>query len=163
MIASNRFAHILLLFGFVSTAGVGPVSGAEYFGRGIVQTDASIKVGIRKYRLYGIYIPRTNRTCSADIRPSRCGSRAFLALDFKVRGFVYCDGNGRYSDGSHSGVCRVRRNDVAGEAYQDLAAWLLNQGWAVALPDAPFEYAVLEEIAKVNRRGIWGFQADSIH
>jgi endonuclease YncB( thermonuclease family) len=44
----------------------------------------------------------------------------------------------------------------------DLGAYLIREGWAVALPQAPFAYHTYQEIAKVNRRGVWGFQADSI-
>ena len=79
-----------------------------------------------------------------------------------MRGFVYCTDMGRNPDRSYNGICRVRSRDVTGEAYVDLAVWLLEQGWAVALPYAPFEYALLGEIAREKKRGIWGFQADSI-
>jgi endonuclease YncB( thermonuclease family) len=44
----------------------------------------------------------------------------------------------------------------------DLGAYLIREGWAVALPEAPFAYHTYQEIAKVRRRGVWGFQADSI-
>lgn len=40
---------------------------------------------------------------------------------------------------------------------EDLAAYLLEQGWAVALPYTPFEYHVLERIARHKGFGIWGF------
>ena len=38
----------------------------------------------------------------------------------------------------------------------------LDQGWAIALPGAPFEYVALERFAQSNKRGFWGFQADTI-
>jgi endonuclease YncB( thermonuclease family) len=44
----------------------------------------------------------------------------------------------------------------------DLGAYLIREGWAVALPEAPFVYHTYQEIAKVNGRGVWGFQADQI-
>jgi endonuclease YncB( thermonuclease family) len=39
---------------------------------------------------------------------------------------------------------------------------MLRQGWAVALPDAPFEYAAMEKIARTKGIGIWGIPIDTI-
>ncbi len=129
---------------------------ADIGARAIVQNDGTLKVNGKTVRLYGIYIPTLGYTCRTNIRPPRCASRAVLQLDFKVHGFVYCDEVQRFADRSVSAVCRV------GQKREDLAAWLLRQGWAVALPGAPFEYLTMERFAEANRRGFWGFQADSI-
>ena len=58
------------------------------------------------------------------------------------------------------GVCYVNRGPF--DEGEDLAAYLLERGWAVALPNAPFEYHALERIARHNARGVWGFTVDSI-
>jgi endonuclease YncB( thermonuclease family) len=129
---------------------------ADIGARAIVQNDGTLKVNGKTVRLYGIYIPTFGRTCRTSIRPPRCAPRAVLQLDFKVHGFVYCDEVQRFADRSVSAVCRV------GQKREDLAAWLLSQGWAVALPGAPFQYVTLERFAESNKRGFWGFQADSI-
>ncbi len=129
---------------------------ADIGARAIVQDDGTLKVNGKTVRLYGIYIPTFGYTCRTNIRPRRCAPRAVLQLDFKVHGFVYCDEVQRFKDRSVSAICRVGRN------REDLAAWLLSHGWAVALPGAPFEYVTLERFAEANRRGFWGFQADSI-
>ncbi len=129
---------------------------ADIGARAIVQDDGTLKVNGKIVRLYGIYIPTFGRTCRTSIRPPRCAPRAVLQLDFKVHGFVYCEEVQRFADRSVSAVCRV------GQKREDLAAWLLSHGWAVALPGAPFEYVTLERFAESNRRGFWGFQADSI-
>ena len=42
------------------------------------------------------------------------------------------------------------------------AAWMLYYGWAVATPGASIEYYTIERVAQQHRRGIWGFQVDSI-
>ena len=43
-----------------------------------------------------------------------------------------------------------------------MAAWLISEGWALALPDAPFEYVALERIAHAQQRGVWGFTVDRL-
>jgi endonuclease YncB( thermonuclease family) len=120
-----------------------------------VQDDGSLKVSGYLIRLYGIYIPPTDQTCYTFIRPIPCGTRASLALDFKLGGdFVHCTERAPNADGSITASCRLED--------QDLSAWMLQQGWAVALPDAPFEYAALEKIARSRGVGIWGIPVDTI-
>ena len=43
-----------------------------------------------------------------------------------------------------------------------LGAYLIGEGLALALPNAPFAYHAEEKIARANGRGVWGFQVDSI-
>ena len=45
---------------------------------------------------------------------------------------------------------------------EDLSAYLLTRGWAVALPDAPFEYSALEKIARQQGIGVWGLAVDRV-
>ena len=85
-----------------------------------------------------------------------------MALDRKIRGFVDCNTVSRNPDGSVNAVCLVDSNSPTYGPHEDLAAFLLREGWAVALPGAPFEYVTLERIARAQNRGIWGFQVDSI-
>ena len=139
-----------------------PAAFADAGRLAFVQPDGSLRIGTRIVRLYGIYIPQTERTCRTFLRPVKCGPRAALELDFKVHGFVYCDTVSRNRDGSVSAICRVESNDPSFGPREDLAAFLLREGWAVALPGAPFEYVTWERIARAHHRGIWGFQVDSI-
>lgn len=119
-----------------------------------VQDDATLRVGRQIVRLYGIYIPETSRTCQTTLRPVRCAPRAVNALEFKIQGFVRCERTRRHRDGSVTAVCY---NDG-----EDLSAYLIERGWAVALPNAPFEYTVLEKIARHRNMGVWGMHADVI-
>ena len=125
-----------------------------------VEEDASLRVGRHRVNLYGIYIPPTGRHCRTFIRPIECGSRAALDLKFKIQGFVYCEGRSTNADGSINAACYVNRTGF--EEGEDLSAYLIRRGWAVALPDAPFEYQVLEKIAREQSRGVWGFTGDRI-
>lgn len=146
---------------FIAIGFARPAS-ADIESYAIVQSDGSLRIQGRTVRLVGIYIPPTGQTFQTSVRPVRCGSRAVLALEFKIRGFVKCEVWSRYTDGSIDAVCRVRGQGSVLSPREDLGAWLIKQGWAVALPDAPIEYAVFEKIARTHRRGIWGFQADSV-
>jgi endonuclease YncB( thermonuclease family) len=66
---------------------------------------------------------------------------------------------GVYSDGSISAICWTGRGSF--NEGDDLSAYLISNGLALAGPDAPFEYQALERIAQNTNQGVWGFQADS--
>ena len=127
----------------------------------IVQDDGSLRVQGRKIRLFGIHIPDAGRRCRTVIRPPRCAPRAALALDREIQGFVRCVVQERYRDGSLAAFCFARARSSL-DPPVDLGAWLIEEGLAVAGPYAPFEYTVLEKIARSRGQGIWGFFADEI-
>lgn len=132
----------------------------DIVGAAVAQGDGSLRVGTRTIWLYGIYIPPTRKTCLTVLRPARCGGRAAVALEFKIQGFVHCYKRGVYADGSISAVCFVGRTFYS--PGEDLAAYLLTKGWALALPGAPFQYVALERIAESREVGLWGFPVDAI-
>ncbi len=139
---------------------VGTVPAREFSSYARVNEDGSLLVGNRKVHLYGIYLPPTGQTCKTFISPPVCGSRAAIALDFRIQGFVSCQQKSVNRDRSITAVCHVdRRHSREGE---DLAAYLIRQGWALALPAAPFEYHALEKIARQQSAGVWGFTVDGI-
>ena len=104
----------------------------------------------------------TSRTRDANAAPTsaRCVARAALALDFKIQGFVRCFVQEKNRDRSVNAVCYLGRSTFSDGL--DLATYLIEHGWALALPDAPFEYQAAERIARHNNRGVWGFSVDSI-
>jgi endonuclease YncB( thermonuclease family) len=126
----------------------------------IVNDDGSLRIDGKTIHLYGIHIPRTGNTCSRNKLPPFCGSRAALALDFKISGFVRCELVASNSDGSYVGWCRVKASHFS--EGEDLSAYLLEYGWAVALPDASFEYQTLEKIARSRQIGVWGTPVDNV-
>ena len=136
-------------------------SASDIVSYAIVQDDGSLRVQGKTIRLFGVYLPPTDRGCRSDFRPPLCGNRSVRALKVRIRGFVRCDPQAALSDGSLSAVCYVD-GDSSTDPPIDLGAWLIEQGLAVAGPGAPFEYRTLERIAEVNRRGVWGFQVDQI-
>ena len=127
----------------------------------IVRDDGSLRMRGRIFRLFGTYIPDGSRVCRGNFRPVLCGTRASTALEMRIQGFVTCDPQARLRDGSIAAFCYVSGRSTL-DPPVDLGAFLIEQGLAVATPDAPFEYGVLEKIARTNRRGVWGFQVDDI-
>ncbi len=118
-----------------------------------VQEDGSLRIRGETYRLSGIHIPATGQQCRDFERPPTCSTHAALALDFKIGvNFVNCEPRARNDDDTITAVCTV--NDI------DLSAYLLERGWALALPDAPFEYHALEKIANKRGVGVWGLPVE---
>ncbi len=139
---------------------LGSPTRAEIDGFARIEDDGSLTIAGKRVQLYGIYIPETDRVCRDFLRPIRCTTRAVQALEFKVRGFVHCDEVSLNADGSLNAICYVERSPF--DSGVDIGAYLIKRGWAVAGPSAPFEYGVFQEIARENRRGVWGFNADVI-
>ena len=132
-----------------------PATARTFKSYAFVNDDGTLKVQRRTIHLYGVYLPPTARSCQTQIRPVRCGPRAVLALEFKIgSSFVNCEQKERHQDGSIVALCRVNG--------EDLGAYLLQRGWAVATPDAPFEYQALEKIARHRGVGVWGISIDRI-
>jgi len=132
----------------------------EFSSYASVDEDGSLRVGTRKVHLHGIYIPPTGQHCRTFFSPPVCGSRATIALQFKIQGFVHCQEKSRNRDRSVNATCYVKRTSFSDG--EDLGAYLIQQGWAMARPEAPFEYHALEKIARQQSAGIWGFTIDGI-
>lgn len=137
-----------------------PVFAYEISSSAQVNDDGSLRIKGKTIQLYGIHVPRTDRSCANYRLPPVCSSRAALALDFKIDGFVRCDIVGETDEGELIGHCRVNYSKF--NEGDDLSAYLLEKGWAVALPDAPFEYQTLEKIAQSRQFGVWGIPVDRI-
>jgi endonuclease YncB( thermonuclease family) len=152
-------ASLLLAVGF-ATPPAAIAAGYDIVGAATVLMDGSLRINTNIVRLYGIYIPPSGRKCAFFQRPALCGSRAALALEARIQGFVFCDTVDDNSDGSVNAVCYVRRTFYS--RGEDLAAFLVAEGLALALPRAPFEYLALERIAQTRQLGIWGFSVDAI-
>ncbi len=123
---------------------------ADLFSYTMVQDDGTLKIKGKVVHLYGVYVPDTGRTCRTNVRPVRCTSRAAHALEFKIgSSFVRCERKATNPDRSLVAQCYLKE--------LDLSAYLLERGWAVAAPDAPFEYLAMERIARSRGFGVWGF------
>lgn len=131
----------------------------EIIGAATVRADGTLRVGRHLVRLYGIYIPTAGKQCRTFLSPVYCGNRAAVALNDRIQGFVFCQAVSRNADGSLNAFCSVDRTFYSNG--EDLGAYLIARGLALAGPYAPFEYVAIERIAQARQRGIWGFPVDS--
>lgn len=142
----------LILLGVLAAM---PAGAADLHSYAFVNDDGSLRIRGKTVHLFGIHVPPTSRDCRTYIRPVQCRPRAVLALDFKIGSdFVRCDHVRRNADGSYVSICEANG--------EDLSFYLLSRGWALALPDAPFEYQAQERIARHRGMGVWGISVDSI-
>jgi endonuclease YncB( thermonuclease family) len=156
-----RWLWFLIALVLVAPTGSIPAQAAsdDIVGAAAVRGDGLLRVGRHWIRLHGVYIPATGKQCRTFLQPKYCGNRAAVALDTKIQGFVFCRPVSRNPDGSLSAFCSVERTfDSDGE---DLGAYLISRGLALAGPYAPFEYVALERIAQTRRLGVWGFPVDA--
>lgn len=150
-------------WGFVlalATCWAAPTLAYEISSYARVNDDGSLRIKGKTVHLQGIYIPDSGSTCSRNRNPPVCGTRAAVALDFKIDGFVRCEITDRNEDGSVVGRCRVKAGHFSDG--EDLSAYLLEKGWAVALPNASIEYQTLEKIARSRQFGMWGIPVDNV-
>jgi endonuclease YncB( thermonuclease family) len=125
-----------------------PVLAADLSSYAFVNDNGTLRIRGRTLRLFGVYLPPTDPFCEADNEPDECIPQAVAALKFKVgSNFVKCDFKGQAPNGALFATCRAEG--------KDLAAYLLERGWAAALPEAPPEYAILERIARERGLGVW--------
>ncbi|MEM1187807.1 MAG: nuclease-like protein [Pseudomonadota bacterium] len=159
--AALRLGVALGVLAVLGTAmAAAPAAGREISSSARVNKDATLRIDGKTIQLYGIHVPESGRQCTTNRRPQVCGSRAALALDFKIQGFVRCEITERREDRSLVGRCRV--NARSADEGEDLGAYLLERGWAIALPEAPVEYQALEKIARHRGLGVWGTAIDNV-
>jgi endonuclease YncB( thermonuclease family) len=125
-----------------------PVGAATLAGRASVIDGDTIEIQGQRIRLYGIDAPESRQLCEAAGQAWRCGQRAALALSDHI--------------GQRTVDCAARDTDRYGRVVavsraggEDLNAWLVSQGWALAYRHYSTAYVGEEDAAREARRGIW--------
>jgi endonuclease YncB( thermonuclease family) len=117
-------------------------------GRVVVVDGDSIEVNGQPVRLWGIDAAELSQTCTLDGRPWACGRDAAQVLARKLAGrVVACETRTRDQYGRIVALCRADREDIS--------AWLVEQGWALAFRRFSLDYVAHEDRARAARRGIW--------
>jgi endonuclease YncB( thermonuclease family) len=116
-------------------------------GPATVIDGATLDLGGRRLRLYGMDAPDLDQTCSdGHERDYSCGRAAAAALTARIGGeSVTCEL--READGSATALCR--------RDGEDLAAWMVANGYAIADRSAPAAYEAQDRRAWGRRVGLW--------
>ena len=110
----------------------------------VIDAD-TVDIDGTRYRLFGIDAPESRQTCRTWGRTWECGAAATEALMSRAEG-MSCAGSDADRYGRVIGVCS--------SGGEDMNAWLVAQGWALAYRYYAEDYVDQEEEARSNRRGI---------
>ena len=117
-------------------------------GRTTVVDGDTLDIGGKRIRLHGIDAPESGQTCRTESLSYRCGRNATTALADKI--------------GQRPLACHRKDTDRYGRIVavcwigaENLNAWLVFHGWAVAYRRFSTDYVLHEDAAKKARRGIW--------
>jgi endonuclease YncB( thermonuclease family) len=121
---------------------------ADVAGSVSVIDGDTIEIHGRRIRLHGIDAPEAAQLCQVEGKSWRCGQQASLALDGKIAGRpVSC----RQKD-----IDRYRRIvAVCFAGSENLNAWVVAEGWALAYRQYSTDYVGQERAASAARKGIW--------
>jgi endonuclease YncB( thermonuclease family) len=139
----------LTLLTVLALAVPGIVHAEELIGRATVVDGDTLSIRDTRIRLHGIDAPESSQHCT---RPNgkewRCGQQAANALSDKIgHRNVRCEGKKRDRWGRLIAVCFL--------GDQDLNAWLVRHGWAVAYRHYSKDYVPHEDRARKARVGVW--------
>ncbi len=126
-----------------------PLKYPAIYGPVRVLSGDTLVMGDQIIRMYGIAAPDIKQNCAArDGRGYRCGQQSAKWLsDWLLDNQVECHIIKDDGQGSLIGVCLIGQYDIA--------AAIVNAGWAVAYPQETQVYQAYQEQASVNRRGLW--------
>ncbi|MGU3664630.1 thermonuclease family protein [Methylobacterium sp. A49B] len=125
------------------------VAAGTVSGPATVVDGDTIEVQGTRIHLYGIDAPETAQSCeTAAGREYRCGREAMQALNARIAGAVVtCERREGSVAGRVAGICHAHG--------EDLSAWMVGQGLALASRHVTTAYNRQEGRAWATRRGIW--------
>ena len=141
----------ILLIALLSIIAISAVAarGDVVTGRVSVIDGDTVDIRAVRFRLHGVDAPESSQTCK-DARGAayRCGAVAANRLSEKIGVLnVACTETDRDRYGRVVAVCR--------SSGEDLNAWLVSEGLAVAYRKYSLDYVGLEDKARAARRGLW--------
>jgi len=127
---------------------ISPIRAQTITGRASVIDGDTIEIHGTRIRLFGIDAPESDQSCVVQGKTSRCGQIASGALANKLGSqVVNCQPKDRDQYDRIVAVCSV------GE--EDINAWMVAQGWALAYRYYSNDYISQEEQASKSKIGVW--------
>ncbi len=121
---------------------------ADVTGTASVIDGDTIEVHAQRIRLHGLDARESRQRCRRDGKPWQCGKDAANALADKIdRRPVTCEDLGRDRYERIIGRCTV--------AGEDMGAWMVSEGLALAYRRYSLDYVDEEADAQAARRGLW--------
>ena len=121
---------------------------ADVSGHARVIDGDTLEISGTRTRLFGIDAPELGQRCQAEGELWICGGLARLRLEERIFGrTVACEKKDRDRYGRIVAVCRADG--------EDLNAWMVSEGWALAYRQYSQAYVDEEARAKAARLGIW--------
>lgn len=125
------------------------LSDSQIIGRASVIDGDTIEIHNQRIRFEGIDAPESRQTCNDPSgAPWQCGRASAFALADKIgTATVACQAHGRDRYKRALAVCYL--------SDEDLSAWMVQNGWAVAYRKYSTAYVVQEDEARHSERNIW--------
>jgi endonuclease YncB( thermonuclease family) len=144
LIGSAAFLYVA-----IESAGIDILrSGPDIFGAVRVIDGDTIDVNGTRIRFHGIDAPEGRQSCRIEGVMQRCGDLATQALANKVGNrAVVCVPKDRDRYGRVVAVCRADG--------ENLNAWMVANGWAMAYRHYSYSYVPQEIAARMAKHGIW--------
>lgn len=122
---------------------------SDISGRASVVDGDTLEIHGHRIRLHGIDAPESRQLCVDNSGQKwSCGQKAAFALADRIgQSPVHCEGVDMDRYGRVVSVCR--------KGDEDLNAWMVEQGWAVAYRQYSEDYVSHEEQAQEASKNIW--------
>jgi endonuclease YncB( thermonuclease family) len=125
-----------------------PAGAADLVGRASVIDGDTIELHGQRIRLHGIDAPESAQKCYQYGESWPCGRRAASALAEHIGArTVSCEARDRDQYGRIVAVCVV--------GGDNLNAWMVRQGWALAYRHYSTSYVTDEDAARKAHAGVW--------
>ncbi len=149
LLAALLVPALALAAGFqAAPARAGEATRPTVSGPATVIDGNTLEIGGRRLRLYGIDAPDLDQICfDGHERGYPCGRVAAAALAARIGGDALACAPHAAADGSASVVCRLGQDD--------LAAWMVASGYAVADRSVSADYTDQDRRAWGRRLGLW--------
>ena len=141
-------ARFALFFSALIAAASTASGGENIVGRASVIDGDTLEIHGTRISLHGIDAPESGQSCLVQSQPSRCGQQAALALAERIGAqTVTCEPKGRDQFQTVVAVCSA--------GAENLNAWLVAAGMALAYRQDSTDYVRQEKAAAKKKTGIW--------